>query len=270
MSHPYFDLPRPISIAHRGCAGEAPENTIPAFERALSQGAGVLESDLHLTRDGIPVLIHDAIVDRVTDASGAVADFSAEALRRFDAGYHFSSDGGQTHPYRNRGTKIPSLEEAFLQFSDARFNLELKAPSSRLIAATLELVAKYQREAITLLTAGDDEIMAKLRDQLGRLANPIAQGASERDIREFLQGAAAGTEPSPGPMALQVPPDFGGQPVVTESLIEFAHARGVQVHVWTINDPAEMHRLFDLGADGIITDYPGRLAAVIDDRRGDG
>jgi glycerophosphoryl diester phosphodiesterase len=69
-------------------------------------------------------------------------------------------------------------------------------------------------------------------------------------------------------MALQVPPDFGGQPVVTESLIEFAHAREVQVHVWTINDPAEMHRLLDLGADGIITDYPGRLAKVIGDRRG--
>jgi glycerophosphoryl diester phosphodiesterase len=268
VPHPYFDLPRPISIAHRGCAGEAPENTIPAFERALSQGAGVLESDIHLTRDGIPVLIHDAIVDRVTDASGAVADFSAEALRRFDAGYHFSPDGGRTHPYRNRGTKIPTLEEAFLQFPDARFNLEIKAPGSQLIAATLELVAKYRREAITLLTAGDDEIMANLRDRLGRLADPIAQGASERDIRDFLQCAAAGTEPAPGPMALQVPPDFDGQPVVTKPLIEFAHARELQVHVWTINDPAEMHRLLDLGADGIITDYPGRLAKVIGDRRG--
>jgi glycerophosphoryl diester phosphodiesterase len=270
VPHPFFDLPGPISIAHRGCAGEAPENTIPAFERALSQGAGVLESDLHLTGDGIPVLIHDAVVDRVTDASGAVADFSAEALRRFDAGYHFSPDGGQTHPYRNQGARIPSLEEAFLQFPDARFNLELKVPSPGLITATLDLVAKYRREAITLLTAGDDEIMADLRDRLGGLAEPIAQGASERDIREFLQCAAAGTEPSPGPMALQVPPDFGGQPIVTETLVEFAHARGIQVHVWTINDPAEMHRLLDLGADGIITDYPGRLATVIGDRRGGG
>jgi glycerophosphoryl diester phosphodiesterase len=109
--------------------------------------------------------------------------------------------------------------------------------------------------------------MTQLRGRLGGLANPIAQGASEGDIQEFTRCAAAGTEPPPGPMALQIPPEFGGQPLVNAPLIEFAHARGIQVHIWTINDPAEMHRLLDLGADGIITDYPGRLAEVIGDRR---
>jgi len=270
VPHPYFDLPRPISIAHRGCAGESPENTIAAFERALAQGAGALESDIHLTRDGVPILIHDASIDRVTDASGSVADFSADELRSFDAGYHFSPDGGQTHPYRNRGVRIPSLEDAFHHFPDSRFNLELKAPGPGLIDATLELVAKHRRESITLLTAGDDGIMAKLRDRLGGLTNPIAQGASEGDIQEFLSCAAAGTEPPPGPMALQIPPDFDGKPLVNAPLIEFAHACGIQVHVWTVNEPAEMRRLLDLGADGIITDYPGRLAEVIGDWRGGG
>jgi glycerophosphoryl diester phosphodiesterase len=265
--HPYFDLPRPVSIAHRGCAGEAPENTIPAFERALAQGAGVLESDIQLTRDGVPVLIHDATVDRVTDGSGNVADFSVEALRRFDAGYRFSPDGGQSHPYRNRGVRIPSLEEAFRRFPATRFNLDVKAAGFPLIDATLELVAKHRREPITLLTAGEDEIMLQLRARFGRLASPVAQGACERDIREFLRCAAAGIEPSPGPMALQIPPALDGHPLVSVSLTEFAHARGIQVHVWTINDPAEMHRLLDLGVDGIITDYPARLAEVIRERR---
>jgi glycerophosphoryl diester phosphodiesterase len=268
VPHPYFDLPRPVSIAHRGCAGEAPENTIPAFERALAQGAGMLESDLQLSGDGVPILIHDAIIDRVTDAAGSVADFTAEELQRFDAGYHFSADGGQTHPYRNRGVRIPSLEEAFHRFPDTRFNLELKAPGPALIAATLELVAEFRREAITLLTAGDDEIMVRLRDRLGGLAKPIAQGAIERDIRDFLRYASEGTPAAPGPMALQIPADFGGQPLVTESLIEFAHTAGIEVHVWTINDPAEMRRLLDLGVDGIITDYPGRLVDVIREWRG--
>jgi len=227
----------------------------------------VLESDIHLSHDGVPILIHDAIVDRVTEASGSIANFSAEALQCFDAGYHFSPDGGQTHPYRNRDVRIPSLDEAFRHFPDARFNLEIKAPGPALIDATLELVAQHRREAITLLTAGDDGIMTRLRDRLGGLANPIAQGASERDIREFLGCAAAGTNPPPSPMALQIPPDFDGQPLVNASLIEFAHARGVSVDIWTINDPAEMRRLLDLGADGIITDYPRRLAEVIGDRR---
>jgi glycerophosphoryl diester phosphodiesterase len=267
VPHPYFDLPRPTSIAHRGCAGESPENTITAFERALAQHAAVLESDVHLSRDGIPILIHEAIVDRVTEASGSVADFNADALRQFDAGYRFSPDGGQTHPYRDRGVRIPSLEEAFLHFPDTRFNLELKAPGSRLIDAALQLVAKHRRQALTLLTAGDDGIMKPLRERLAGLETPIAQGASEGDIREFLRCAAARTEPPPGPMALQIPPDFGGKPLVDAPLIEFAHAWGVRVDVWTINDPAEMHRLLDLGADGLITDYPSRLAKVIDDRR---
>jgi glycerophosphoryl diester phosphodiesterase len=270
VPHPYFDLPRPISIAHRGCAGESPENTIPAFKRALAQGADVLESDIHLTRDGVPILIHDASVERVTDASGSVADFTANALRRLDAGYHFSPDGGQTHPYRNRDVRIPSLEEAFRHFPDARFNLELKVPGRRLIDATLELVAKHQREAITLLTAGDGGIMAQLRERLGGLENPIAQGASEPDIRAFLSCVASGTPPAPGPMALQIPPDFGGQPLVDTPLIQFAHACGIEVHVWTINEPAEMRRLLDLCVDGIVTDYPGRLANVIGDWRGGG
>jgi len=263
VAHPYFDLPPPISIAHRGCAGEAPENTIVAFERALDQGAVVLESDLHASRDGVPVLIHDATVDRVTEGSGRVADLSADALQRLDAGHRFSPDGGRSHPYRDRGVRIPSLEEAFGKFPGIRFNLEIKAPSPRLLEATLELVAAHGRESLTLLTAGDDAIMQRLRARLAALAEPIAQGASERDIREFLSCAAAGKEPARGPMALQIPPDFGGQPLVDAALIDFAHARGIRVDVWTINDPAEMRRLLELGADGIITDYPGRLAGVI-------
>jgi len=268
VPHPYFDLPLPISIAHRGCAGEAPENTIPAFERALAQGARVLESDLQLSRDGVPMLIHDATVERVTDGAGRVSDFSADALRGLDAGYHFSPDGGQTHPQRNRGVRIPSLEEAFREFPETRFNLEFKAPGARLIAATLELIAKYRRESITLLTAADDATMRTLRERLGTAQPPIAQGASEGDIRDFLRAAAAGTRPAPGPMALQIPPEFGGQPLVTKALVEFAHAQGVQVHVWTINDPIEMRRLLDLGVDGIISDYPGRVADAIRDWRG--
>ncbi len=269
MAHPYFDLPTPISIAHRGCAGEAPENTIVAFERALEQGAAVLESDVHASRDGVPILIHDATVDRVTEASGRVADLTADELRRFDAGYRFSPDGGRSHPYRGRGVRIPSLEEAFAKFPGTRFNLEIKAPSRGLVEATLDLVTAHGREPITLMTAGDEGIMERLRVRLGDLANPIAQGASERDIRDFLSCATSGTRPPPGPMALQIPPEFGGRPLVDAALIEFAHAWGVRVDVWTINDPAEMRRLLALGADGIITDFPGRLARVIGDWRGD-
>jgi glycerophosphoryl diester phosphodiesterase len=264
VPHPFFDLPRPISIAHRGCAGEAPENTLAAFELALAQGASVLESDLHLSRDGVPVLIHDAVVDRVTSGSGAVAELSIAELQRLDAGCRFPGRGAAQPRSKLR---IPSLDEVFEAFPGIRFNLEFKLSSPRLIDATLERVAAHGREAITLLTAADADAMDLLRERLGALSAPVAQGASERDVRAFLRSAAEGSEPPAGPMALQLPASADATPLITRELVAYAHASGVQVHAWTINDSAQMHELLDLGVDGIITDFPGRLAGVIAERR---
>jgi glycerophosphoryl diester phosphodiesterase len=270
VTHPYFDLRTPISIGHRGCAGEAPENTLCSFELALAQGAAILESDVHLTRDGVPVLIHDPVIDRVTNGSGAVANYTLAEVQRFDAGYRFSPDGGQTHPYRGRGLSIPGLDEVFDAFPDARFNLELKDALPQIVDATVERVAKHRREALTLLTAGDDEIMREIRARLERHAVPIAQGASEGDVLAFIRSAIRGERAHSGSMALQIPAEFAGQPLATPELVEHAHAQRIQVHVWTINEPSEMTRLLDLGVDGIITDYPGRLVSLLSERRGEG
>jgi glycerophosphoryl diester phosphodiesterase len=270
VTHPYFDLRTPIAIAHRGCAGEAPENTLCSFELALAQGAAILESDVHLTRDGVPVLIHDPVIDRVTNGSGAVADYTLAELQRFDAGYRFSSDGGRTHPYRARGVSIPSLEEAFDAFPGARLNLELKDARPGIVDATVERVAKHHREALTLLTAGNDEIMKAIRARLDRHSLPIAQGASEADVLDFIRSAICGERARVGPMALQIPAEFAGRPLATRELVEHAHAQRIQVHVWTVNESTEMTRLLDLGVDGIITDYPARLASVLSERRGAG
>jgi glycerophosphoryl diester phosphodiesterase len=216
------------------------------------------------------VLIHDPVIDRVTNGSGAVADHTLAELQRFDAGYRFSPDGGRTHPYRNRGVSIPSLEEAFDAFPGARLNLELKDALPGIVDATVERVAKHRREALTLLTAGDDEVMREIRARLDRHAVPIAQGASEADVLDFIRSAIHGDRPNIGPMALQIPAEFAGQPLATREIVEYAHAQQIQVHVWTINESAEMARLLDLGVDGIITDYPGRLASLLSERRGAG
>lgn len=262
--HPYFDLPVPISIGHRGCAGEAPENTLPSFERALAQRAAILESDVHLTRDGVAVLIHDAEVDRVTEARGAVASFDWPDLCKLDAGYRFSRDGGASHPFRGAGIRIPSLEQALLAFPEARFNLELKAADPALVDRALEIVARLGRADRTLLTAEKDEVMAHLRARLDDRGSPrVAQGASVGDVLGFVRGALEGRAPPRGPMALQIPAEFAGGPLVTRELVDHAHAHGVQVHVWTINDPDEMRRLLDLGCDGIVSDFPARLPALL-------
>jgi glycerophosphoryl diester phosphodiesterase len=267
VRHPFFDLPTPIAIGHRGSSGEAPENTLPAFARALEQGAAILETDVHATRDGVVVVYHDERVDRTTDGAGAIAELSFAELRALDAGHRFSPDGGRTHPYRARGLRIATFEEALEAFPGARFNVELKRDDPALVEGTIRAVAEAERAERTLLTASHDGAMARLRRRLAETGLAAAVGASAGDVVRFVRAATSGTAPPPEPMALQIPTTFAGQPLVTRELVAFAHAHDVQVHVWTVNDEAEMHRLLDLGVDGIVSDFPSRVRAVAEARR---
>jgi glycerophosphoryl diester phosphodiesterase len=263
VTHPYFAIPIPIVIGHRGCAGECPENTLPSFERALAAGAAILETDLHVSRDGVPVLIHDPVVDRVCDGSGRVSDLSLAELQRLDAGHHFTLDGGRSHPFRGKGFRIPTFEEALKNFPGARFNVEIKADGPGCVEAAVNVVARNHRESLTLLTAGDDAIMQRLRSHLEQKRIPVAQGASVADIVAVLRSAADASAPDTASMALQIPREFGGRPLVTPELIEHAHAHHIQIHVWTINDADEMDDLLALGVDGIVSDFPELLAQRI-------
>lgn len=267
MPHPFLDLPRPLVIGHRGCAGELPENTLASFERALLDGAVILESDVHLSRDGVPVLIHDDDVGRMCDGSGAVASLSFDALRGLDAGHDFAAPDG-SFPFRGAGHRIPSLAEALAALPGARFNLELKEHLPGLVERTLAVVREADREPLTLLTAADDALMEALRAGVKREGARVALGASTGEVARFAVAAARGDAPPPGPMALQIPTTFGGRPLVTRELVAAAHAHDVQVHVWTVNDTGEMERLLDLGVDGIVSDFPGRVAAVARARAG--
>ncbi len=254
-------------FGHRGASGEAPENTLVAFERALAQGAQILETDVHLTRDGEVVIAHDADVSRTTDGQGEIGALRLAELAALDAGHGFSPDGGRSHPYRGRGVRIPTLREVFQRLPSIRFNIELKSGDVRLVEAVVALVAEHERAPLTLLAAAEEQTLAAVRAEVARRSLPVALGASVADVLGFVRAALGQAEPPPGPMALQIPPSFAGQPLVTRELIHFAHSRDVQVHVWTINDEPEMERLLDLGVDGVMSDFPGRLRAVVDARR---
>ncbi|MCH2171153.1 glycerophosphodiester phosphodiesterase [Myxococcota bacterium] len=263
MTHPFFAAPTPLVIGHRGCAGEAPENTLASFDLALRQGAHIIESDIHTTRDGVPVLVHDDAVDRCTNGTGRVDAHSWEELKTLDAGYRFTRNGTPGHPQRGRGLAIPSLEEAFATFPDTRFNLEIKQLAPGFVERCVEIVVAAGREPLTLLTAGEDAVMTALRQTVNRTGSKVALGASLADILAHIDSAQRGTPPPPHVHALQVPPEFGGQPLVTREFLDHAHAHGIQVHVWTLNDPLEMSALLDLGVDGIVTDHPGRLVDLL-------
>jgi len=238
MTHPFFALPRPIVFGHRGASGERPENTLISFERALEHGADVIETDVHLSRDGEVVVLHDADLARTTDGAGEVGSLDYGDIARLDAGHRFTVADGAA-PFRGRGVRVPRLEEAFARFPGVRFNIELKHADTRLASAAV-------RER----------------------ASGVALGASVADVLGFVRAALDGAAPPPGPLALQIPAEFLGRPLVTPELLAFAHAHGVQVHVWTVNDTAEMRRLLALGVDGIMSDFPGRLRSLVDALRG--
>jgi glycerophosphoryl diester phosphodiesterase len=267
MAHPFFDVATPIAIGHRGCAGEAPENTLASFRRGIADGAAILETDAHLSADGVPVLIHDGAVERVTDGHGRVSELDLAALQRLDAGYRFSPDGGRSHPQRGSGLRIPTLREALEALPGVRFNIELKDDRPGLVERVVEAVAEAGRAALTLLTAADDALMARLREHVAREGVDVALGACTHEVAAFALAAARGETPPDGPMALQIPPEFAGRPLVTPALLECAHRHGVQVHVWTVNDPGEIAALLDLGVDGIVSDFPARVASMVKSRR---
>jgi len=261
--HPFFDVPRPVVIGHRGAAGTHPENTLISFEAALAQGAQILESDIHVTRDGVPILLHDPDVGRVTEAEGPADRFDWATLSELDAGHRFADASGAT-PFRGKGVAIPSLESAFERFPDARFNLEIKCPNREAMRATLDLIERFGRSDRTLLAAGEDDVMRDLRDVAQSHSAHPAFGASLAEIVASI-GSALNKGPMPdGVMALQIPADFAGNPLATPELISHAHAHGVQVHVWTINDLAEIEQLLANGADGIVTDLPGQMHEWLD------
>jgi glycerophosphoryl diester phosphodiesterase len=257
-----------VILGHRGAAGVAPENTLAAFERGLADGAHIIESDVQCTLDGVPVLIHDASVDRTTDGHGPVSSLTFAQLQVLDAGHRFSVAQGGDFPFRGRGHRVPSLQQAFETLPGARFNLELKADSREMVAEAVRLVQKLDREDRTLLTAGEDGIQAMLREELQRSGARPALGASVADILAVVQSAVAGEAPATDSMALQIPTGFAGNPLVTAELVGHCHAHGIEIHVWTINDPDEIRRLLALGVDGIVTDYPGRMAQLLAERDG--
>jgi glycerophosphoryl diester phosphodiesterase len=268
QSFPFFSGPKPRIVGHRGAAGEAPENTLQSFQRALADGAGLVELDVRATRDGEVVIIHDATVDRTTDGRGVVNEKSLSEIKRLDAGYRCTKDGGKTYPYRAERIEIPTLGEFFSSFPKTLAIVEIKQAHPGIVKTVAEIVRRAGKEHDVLLATEEDRIMMEIRAELGQSALPMATGFCHGEVAAFMHWLAtgrAGAYQSPG-LALQLPCEFQGQPLVSAETIEAAHELGIEMFVWTVNELAEMDRLLGLGVDGIITDYPSRLRALLASR----
>lgn len=257
-----FDrLPRPLLFAHRGASLHAPENTLGAFEQALEAGAHVLELDVHLSRDGVVVVHHDRTLERTTSGTGPIRASSWKQLQDLDAGYGFRM--GESFPFRGLDHRIPSLAEVLNAFPGTALNIELKQHEPPMVEAVLRCLRGVAAERI-LLAAGEDRTMR----QLEAADPPFPLGMARGHIQRAVLGAyCAGVPRRFRGRALQIPPySDRGLPVASRRLIYAAHAAGLEVHIWTLNDPVEAHRWLRRGADGIMTDDPLRLAPLFTPR----
>jgi glycerophosphoryl diester phosphodiesterase len=245
--HPYLDHPGPIPFAHRGGAADGLENTLLQFRRAIETGYRYLETDVHATADGKLVAFHDNTLDRVTDGAGRIADLPWADVR------HARVAGKEP---------VPLFEELLEAFPEARWNVDLKAePALHPLLELIERTGTWDR-----ICVGSFSEARVVRAQ--RLAGPrLATSYGTRgvlNLRLRSWGAPAALRRSA--VAAQVPETQNGIQVVDHRFVRTAHARGLQVHVWTINDPDAMHRLLDLGVDGIMTDHIDTLRKVMEDR----
>lgn len=261
--HNYFenDGGRSLVIAHRGGAGLWPENTLYAFVRASAMGVDVIETDVHATADGELVVLHDASVERTTDGAGLVNSMTLAELKRLDAAYRFSTDGGRSFPLRGQGVTVPTLREVFAALPRMRFNIEPKQGAPSLAAPLCRLIREYGMTERVMVASFGGATLAEFR----RACPEVATSASTGEVAHFLALHEAGLAASysPSMQALQVPVRAGGLRVLTRGFVEAAHGRNLRVHAWTVDDEGEMRRLLEMGVDGIITDHPERLLKLL-------
>jgi glycerophosphoryl diester phosphodiesterase len=261
-SHQFFDLPRPRVIAHRGASADYPENTLPAFAAARAVGAPYFELDIHMTRDGHIVVAHDDNLERVGAAHGMIREMTLAQLSRVDAAYNFTppSGSGEAFPYRGRGIHVPELAEVFAACPDQRFIVEIKQTSPSLVDALIGVIDRARMRRRVLVAS---EHQAPI-DEFRAAAPDIPTNFPTAEVAAFLMSLPGGAPPFvPRGAALQIPPEHESWKIVTPESVAASHRIGVEIHVWTINEEAEMRAMLALGVDGIITDFPARLLKLL-------
>ncbi len=254
-------LPHPLVIAHQGGDGLWPGNTLFAFQKAAAMGVDVIETDLRMSKDGVLVITHDDHVERISNGKGKISDLTYAELQALDAGYTWSPDGGQTYPYRGQGITYTSLEAVFRALPEMRFNIDMKQTDPPIEQAFCELVRRCGMQDRVLAASFHHANNVSFR----KLCPEVTTSADEFETGVFVLLAFAGLGRlyRPAFKAFQVPTAHSGIPVVRRAFVQAAHAHGLRVDVWTIDDPAEMRRLLALGVDGIISDRPDRLMEVV-------
>jgi glycerophosphoryl diester phosphodiesterase len=251
-----------LAFAHRGASNEFPENTMPAFERAVQLGADFIETDIHLTRDKKFAVIHDDSIERITNGRGKVSGYTMEELKNFDAGYHFTKDDGNTYPFRGKGIALSSLDEILETFPGCKFNLDIKEKNPEQIKYFVNIIDKYKAQD-RIITASkylsNLNTVRKIRPGIATsFSVPETLGILflYKSSLIFLKNKFRG-------ISLQIPEKYGNFNIVTKSFVKQMHEKGLQVHVWTVDKEDDMKRLISYGVDGIMSNDPALLLKVL-------
>ncbi|HEY7103309.1 MAG TPA: glycerophosphodiester phosphodiesterase [Mycobacteriales bacterium] len=235
---PFLDAGGPIAFAHRGAAPGL-ENTLAAVDRIVALGFGYLETDVRVTRDGVAVLLHDASLDRTTDRTGVVRALPWAEVAR-------ARVGGRA--------PVPRLDELLASYPALRVNIDVKTPAA--VDPLVEVIRRAGAVDRVCIGSFHDRLIPMVRDRLGER---LCTSLGPREVLALRLGALRRTDAG----CAQVPPGLLRIRVIDPRLVAAAHRRGLPVHAWTVNDPAEMHRLLDLGVDGIMSDDAPALRDVL-------
>ncbi len=262
------ELKKPLLIAHQGGELLAPTNTMAAFDRAHEiGGCDFFDIDVHMSKDGFLVGIHDETVDRTTNGHGRVDAYTLQELQEFDAGYYFQDLEGN-FSYRGRGVKILALEEIFSKYGEhyyLHFEIKDTYPKdgpSQIEEKLWQLIQKYRMEKRVIVASFRQDIV----DRFNRLTRgQVVMGAGKAEITQFV---LAHKLHLPGfyrrkSHVLEIPTTSSHFNLKDRRLIEGAHRLGMEVYYWTIDDPIEMRELIELGADGLFTNRPDLLKNLL-------
>jgi glycerophosphoryl diester phosphodiesterase len=252
-------LPRPLVYAHRGGAALRPENTLAAFDHGLSLGADGLELDVHLSRDGVVVVHHDATLERTTDGGGAIAARSVAELAEIDAGCRFRPADDDGFPFRGQGLRIPTLRQVLERY-DVPLIIELKTSNPALARKTIDEVRAAGAVGRVALGSFYYRVLRAAR----QYEPGIATGAAREETRWALYRSWVGWPiGSPAYHEFQVPEYSGRTTIVSPRFVRQAHKARLPVKVWTVNDRAAIDRLLEWGVDAIISDRPDVAVAAV-------